>query len=35
MLKMVDVDFIKKKAAEGWPIRKIARQLEVSRQTVF
>jgi transposase len=31
---MVDVEFIKKKSAEGWPIRKIARQLEVSRQTV-
>jgi transposase len=32
---MVDVEFIKKKHEnEGWPIRKIARQLEVSRQTV-
>ena len=32
---MVDVGFIKKKHEnEGWPIRKIARQLEVSRQTV-
>jgi transposase len=32
---MVDVEFIKKKhVVEGWPIRKIARQLEVSRQTV-
>ena len=31
---MVDVEFIKKKAAEGWSIRKIARQLEISRQTV-
>jgi transposase len=32
---MVDVEFIKKKhGCEGWPIRKIARQLEVSRQTV-
>jgi transposase len=32
---MVDVEFIKKKhEIEGWPIRKIARQLEVSRQTV-
>jgi transposase len=32
---MVDVEFIKKKhGSEGWPIRKIARQLEVSRQTV-
>jgi hypothetical protein len=35
VLKMVDVEFIKKKYEnEGWPIRKIARQLEVSRQTV-
>jgi len=32
---MVDVEFIKKQYAnEGWPIRKIARRLEVSRQTV-
>lgn len=31
---MVDVEFIKKKDAEGWSIRKIARQLEISRQTV-
>jgi transposase len=32
---MVDVEFIKKKhELEGWSIRKIARQLEVSRQTV-
>ena len=32
---MVDVEFIKKKhVIEGWPIRKIARQLEISRQTV-
>jgi transposase len=32
---MVDVEFIKKKHEnEGWSIRKIARQLEVSRQTV-
>jgi len=31
---MVDVEFIKKKQADGWSIRKIARQLEVSRQTV-
>ncbi len=32
---MVDVEFIKKKhEIEGWPIRKIARQLEISRQTV-
>ena len=35
MLKMVDVEFIKKKHADdGWSVRKIARQLEVSRQTV-
>ena len=35
MLKMVDVEFIKKKyEVEGWSIRKIARRLEVSRQTV-
>lgn len=31
---MVDVEFIKKKDAEGWSIRKIARQLEISRQSV-
>lgn len=32
---MVDVEFIRKKyEMEGWSIRKIARQLEVSRQTV-
>jgi transposase len=32
---MVDVEFIKKKHADdGWSVRKIARQLEVSRQTV-
>jgi transposase len=31
---MVDVEFIKKKSAEGWSVRKIARQLEISRQTV-
>lgn len=32
---MVDVEFIKKKhGSEGWPIRKIARRVEVSRQTV-
>jgi transposase len=32
---MVDVEFIKKKhEMEGWSIRKIARRLEVSRQTV-
>lgn len=34
MLKMVDVEFIKKCSGDGWSIRKIARQLEVSRQTV-
>jgi transposase len=31
---MVDVEYIKKRHEEGWAIRKIARQLEVSRQTV-
>lgn len=32
---MVDVEFIKKKhGIDGWSIRRIARQLEVSRQTV-
>ena len=31
---MVDVEFIKKRQADGWSIRKTARQLEVSRQTV-
>ena len=31
---MVDVEFIKKRHEDGWSIRKIARQLEVSRQTV-
>jgi len=34
VLKMVDVEFIKKRHEAGWSIRKIARQLEVSRQTV-
>ena len=34
MLKMVDVEYIKKRQQDGWSIRKIARQLEVSRQTV-
>ena len=35
MLKMVDVEYIKKRhGTDGWSIRKIARQLEVSRQTV-
>lgn len=31
---MVDVEYIKKRHDEGWGIRKIARRLEVSRQTV-
>lgn len=32
---MVDIEFIRKKHfVEGWPIRKISRQLQVSRQTV-
>ncbi len=31
---MVDVEYIKKRQKDGWSIRKIARQLEVSRQTV-
>jgi transposase len=34
VLKMIDVEYIKKRHQEGWSIRKIARQLEVSRQTV-
>jgi len=34
VLKMVDVEYIKKRHEDGWSIRKIARQLEVSRQTV-
>mgnify|MGYP002399790561 CR=1 FL=1 len=35
MLRMVDIEFIRKKHfVEGWPIRKISRQLQVSRQTV-
>lgn len=34
MLKMVDVEYIKKRHEDGWSVRKIARQLEVSRQTV-
>ena len=34
VLKMVDVEYIKKRQEDGWSIRKIARQLEVSRQTV-
>ena len=35
MLKMVDIEFIRKKHfVEGWPIRKISRQLQLSRQTV-
>jgi transposase len=32
--KMVDVEYINKPHKDGWSIRKIARQLEVSRQTV-
>ena len=31
---MVDVEYIKQRSGEGWSIRKIARQAEVSRQTV-
>ena len=31
---MVDVEYIKKRHEDGWSIRKIARQLEMSRQTV-
>ncbi len=31
---MVDVEYIKKRQEAGWSIRKIARRLEVSRQTV-
>jgi len=35
MLKMVDIEYIRKKhLIEGWSIRRIARQAEVSRQTV-
>lgn len=35
MLKMVDIEFIRKKHfKEGWSIRKISKSLEVSRQTV-
>lgn len=35
MLKVFDIEFIRKKHyVEGWPIRKIARQLRVSRQSV-
>ena len=34
MLKMVDVEYIKKRHEDGWSIRKIARRLEMSRQTV-
>ncbi len=34
MPRMVDVEFIKKRYEnEDWPIRTIARQLEISRQT--
>ena len=31
---MVDTEYIKKRHEDGWSIRKIARQLEMSRQTV-
>ena len=35
MLKMVDIEFIRKKHyLEGWSIRKIARNLGISRQSV-
>jgi len=35
VLKMVDIEFIRKKHwVEGWSVRKISRQLQVSRQTV-
>ena len=35
MLKMVDIEFIRKKHfVQGWPIRKISRPLQLSRQTV-
>ena len=35
MLKVVDIEYIRKKHfLEGWSIRKIAKQCEVSRQTV-
>ena len=35
MLKMVDIEFIRKKHfKEGWSIRKIALSLEISRQSV-
>ena len=35
MLKMVDIEFIRKKnMVDGWSIRKISRQLKVARQTV-
>ena len=35
MLKMVDIEFIRKKHfVDGWPIRRISRQLGISRQAV-
>ena len=35
MLRMVDIEYIRKKYfIEGWPIRKISRNLQVSRQSV-
>lgn len=35
MLKMVDIEFIRKKHfVEGWSIRRLSRQLEISRQAV-
>ena len=35
VLKMVDIEFIRKKHfVDGWPIRRISRQLGISRQAV-
>ena len=35
VLKMVDIEFIRKKhLVDGWSIRKISRQLGISRQVV-
>ena len=35
MLKMVDIEFIRKKhLIDGWSIRKISRHLGIARQTV-
>lgn len=35
MFEMIDIEYIRKKHfIEGWSIRKISRNLEVSRQTV-